>query len=832
MKPSSVLWVTGLGLALALACVLVLVRRVEHASVHAESRAASAPAPKPTTEDVVPGATPDASAGVAAEPAGEGERPEERAPIPRGAGQDVAFEMRVQVQDASDFQPVAGASVTFFDRASPAPVRTDEHGIALVPLARPRERARLHVEGARHASWSRELDSAPTCRVELHPAASVSGRVLAADTGEPVPGATLELHYRDGSDGLRAVAGADGAFEFARVALRASAELEIRAPGFADSRRVFELRGGAARVRQDVHLVRGLELEGRVEDWVSGGAIAGARVDALEVAADGHFQGLVPASPVTGATGLDVTAPGHATLHVQLALPQRGGLVFRLPALAGIEGRVTDPSGAPLADARVSFRADGSEHDGPAHDENGAPLETTPLYDLPAGWSYTFDGPEGTSGADGRYRVLVPPWTVGGKIVVSRAAFRPLTSDLPAIGEPGSVLARDVQLAPADARVLLRGAVMLDGLTSDGLEGTVTWRGPTRSGSAVVRRGGFQAEVEPGDVRVQAVLDLFPDAPSREVAARLEPGESADLELDVTTRAALEATITGSVLFDGGVPVPGVEVVASCTLPPENEPNFFVHAFTDANGEYVLPVVDLRLTYTVAVTPLVRAGSPRETLVYQSIRAGTSDLDFKLLPRHHVFLRAREARTGTALAHERDVLFFARVRTGQRAGLYRLFPVLDVPDADGWYEFWIEDSGVELLALPRAAQLPSYGAGLLRRVEFPAREPARLEFALAPGRELAVSLADDVEPWPSDHWLFLVEDGLAGQIDLERTSLSREDLTARWAAFDGSGRATLRGLSSGTYRFEVIPGGLSVEPAVVEVGANTDFVAVRWSRTR
>ena len=819
----------GIVLALALAGALYFALRAPRVHRRAEREAVPATRSAPATEL--------AAAPAAEVPAVRAEAsPEPRTLVeeaaPEEAEPEVVYELRVRVSDAADRKAVEGAVVTLFDRATPIPRRTDPDGVCSLPLLRPHGRTRLRVEAAGYFDWSQEVSEA-SISVALTRAVRLVGKVLAADTDEPVSGAELALTLGDcdGCEPARASSDEGGDFELAPVAVRTTATLEVRAPGFATLRRECELRCPGAELRQNVHLERGIALAGRVEDWTSARGLADARVDGVPVAEDGSFAGHVAAHPVTGSASFDVTAPGYATLRVeQSSAEARLDTTFRLPKLAYVEGEVRDVFGEPLAGATV-----GSWCGGPARAKDGSLIETSPLYELPEGWSlevaresgrvpiFALADPKtgvGFSDAAGRYRFPHLPWTLGGQLWAHCPGFLDEKRlELPL--EPGSVRRVDWRMRPETGLTRVFGHVSLNGQFSDALQGTVSWRGETGSGSmriepASVKRFNFEFVVEPGDLRLTAELDLLPEL-AREVVVRVRPGERRHLFLDVVAPTPSEDAIRGSVRFDDGSPVADADVEARCTLP--NLPgSLSFQALTDERGEFELRVVDLGLPYVVVV------GLPEPLAAIPDVRPGTRDLDFVLHRQHRLFVRVREGRTGAALVLDRDVQIL--VRPARLHWRWPIEPVSTLPDVDGWYEFSIVSDTVDLVAVP-GESFPLHAASLREGVRL-GREPERVELDLAPGAEIVLQLAEGAEPWPSDRRLYLLHERIwdAG-VWLYLDPL--EAMAGRGAvAFDGEGRVTLRGLPPGLHRFVSLPGDVLVEPELLDVRQGTR-AAVTWS---
>lgn len=798
----------GIALALCLAAAFFVLLDVERGTRRAEEvPAASMEQPSAGSSALVAEGSSTAEAAVAAQDGARAQvaEPDARSNVP---------EMRLLVRDAVDGRPIEDALATLHDRATPVPERTDEEGACVLPLALPGESVRLRVEAAGHFHWSAPVTCGPNVAVELARAATMHGRVLTADTGELVPGATLALLHQtcDGCEPERVVADERGEYELPSVPLRTQAGLETRAEGFATAWRGFELRTDETRVLQDVLLERGAELAGRVEDWISGRGIGGALVGHFVADAEGRFAGRVLEHGAQRDTTVVVRASGYASLLAVLDSATRADVVLRLPQLAFLEGRVTDAAGAPLVGAAVSVSAEG-----PARSERGTFVETSPLYELPSGWSYLDDVPGGKGDAEGRYRAAMLPWSIGCRASAGLRGFGTANVLFPYAGEPGSVRGQDWLLAPGE-RAFVRGKITLRGRGGFPVRGTVSWRGATRSGSARLDDvgGSYSVEVEPGEVSLTAVLDLLPALPAAEVVVRVPAGttRSVDLEVEAPT-----ATISGAVRFEGGTPAVGVEVEASWQLPGEEWASLFGRALTDGDGEYQLYVLDLGEPFAISTGRLHVAASP-----------GARAVDFELRRGYRLFVRVREAASGRALVRHRDFQLLARAYPPY--GFRRLEVRADRPDAGGWYESWLEEPEIDLLALPRGAELPDHGADAALGVRLDGSEPTRVELALARGLELSLALAEGVSAWPADHELLLVPDALHASIAGTRKfhSTPFDELAEQSSVrFDEHGRAVLRGLAPGSYRFKAIPADVAVEPAFVRLEPGVSAVAVTWS---
>jgi hypothetical protein len=784
------------------------------------------PAPQTETRDgelVAPEAPAAEAPNGAEEPSTAESRSALELAAPNEAVELVALEMSVRVIDAADGKPVEGAALTLFDRATPVAQRTDVEGVGVLELLRPGERARLRVEAPGYTNWSQEvvMDAGAAPAVALARAIRLTGRVLAAEDETPVRDAVLELALEDceGCERVRAGSDADGAFELAPVPVRTRAVLEVRAPGFARLRRALELRTPGAELRQDVRLVRGVELAGRVEDWISGRGLGGARVEGLVAGPDGSFEGRVPAQPVSGRTSVEVVADGYPTLRVELGPAERGeALVLRLPRLAFVAGEVRDVFGQPIEGAAVSFLTRG-----PARARNGALLETSPLYELPEGWSFRVESRAANKHSDGagQYRLAILPWALSSQVDVRARGFSPATGPIPP-AEPGLELRADWSLRAEPTLTSVSGRVTLNGQTSEALAGRVAWRGPTSAGTTVLTNldgpASFRVAVEPGELRFGAVLELLPNVPSREVAVRVRANEERWLALDVVAPTPPEDAIRGVVRFADGEPVADAGVTAWCALPGDVHPSLSFDAFTDARGEFELRVVDLGLSFEVV------AGLG-ESVAARDARAGERGVELVLPSLHRAEVRVREAHSGATLALGEDVQLLWR--ESERPRFSALEPISALPDASGAYEFWLPPREIDLLAVPEEPSLLGHAPTLLERVRL-GREPTRIGVELERGVALELHLDDGVEPWPAESELYLLQEGLWDDSNAWRYLQPLRDLAARTlVVFDAEGRAVLDGLASGRYRFRVHPADVRIEPEVLEVRAGAR-VTLRW----
>lgn len=768
--------------------------------------------------ELVEGGTPPASE---APPGTEGRTSE---PETEGAGAPAAGEddgsqtMRVLVLDELDGKPIGDARVTLFDRPSPVPRRTGADGRCQVPYLDREQRSRLEVEAPGYFHARVEGNPSEFVRLALAPATRLEGRVRAADTGEPVAGATLTLAHDACSDCApeRVATDAEGRYELAALALGRPLELRIEAEGFAPTRRTFRLLERRARTTQDLALLRGIELEGRVEDWASGLGLAGARVGELVADAQGHFRGrFLPRGASTHAS-LRVEAPGHATLEARLELATPGTRLFRLPELAYLEGRVFGPDGEPCEGASVErTRAE----------PNRAPgrVAPSPLDDLPEGQAFTLALEPARSDGEGRYRLALLPWAEDVGFLAEKPGYTAQEGFLGRIGPPGSSLRLDWWLRPDEPGTIVRGVVTLNGQSLANPSGMVTWTGPTRSGGQALGKEPFELWVEPGEVRLAASLTLLRSEPPSELVCRLRPDETRWVEFDVV---APQRPIAGTVRFRDGTPARAFPLFADCELEPglPAGDRLTARATTDEEGRYELSVTDLG--YLWRVWPVSPVGRP----AIREARPGAQGLDFTLADAYRLRLRVREGTSGATLALGEDVLL---TRRSERGGFVGLKPVEGSADAEGWSELWVATPEVDLAALPLAPELARHAPALRLGVRLALVGSEPVELVLRPGLEASVELAEDQEPWPADARLYLIEDELWSSV---HGFPGDANLPAGWLAehrtlqFDPQGRARLVGLAPGPARLASDDRRFRVEPGFPSLAAHEPPIRMTWSR--
>ncbi|MGD8898160.1 MAG: carboxypeptidase-like regulatory domain-containing protein, partial [Acidobacteriota bacterium] len=247
-------------------------------------------------------------------------------------------------------------------------------------------------------------------RVILASTATLTGRVVDADTGRPIPGVRLVARAEDG-DAFLARSGRDGRYALAGLPPR-SYRLRVDDEGYVPWSREVAVAPGQGET-QDVPLVRGARLTGRVVDE-AGTPVENATVRVFR-GGEGRLRDFVRQMQGVGRMDLARTAP-DGTFEANRLRPGGSQRIvvrhedFEDRALGGID---LSP-GATTAGVRVVLRR-GLELKGLVRDEEGRPLggvevelrRPVRFRGRRGGMAVTMLGPGGLlrreTGADGRF---------------------------------------------------------------------------------------------------------------------------------------------------------------------------------------------------------------------------------------------------------------------------------------------------------------------------------------------------------------------------------------------------------------------------------------------
>ncbi|RKG88488.1 hypothetical protein D7V88_14200 [Corallococcus terminator] len=325
---------------------------------------------------------------------------------------------------------------------------------------------RLEARAPGHARVVMErllIPSEGPLTVALRVAGVIEGFVVDA---EGLPAADAEVRV-DGSSDPGVTTGAQGGFSLevepgshTLSAWRGEESGALDAP-------VVSIAGGVVRDAR-IRLGPGAWLEGRVVERSSGTPVEGASVDLRRSGGDedvgralsdaeGHFRlrGLAP-----GSYDASVSAPGFSSI-VRYGLTVGAGEHFpvelMLPRTGAVEGQVRDTRGSPVAQARVSRLAPGSDADRVMGEARTDATGHYRLEGLPPGWMSLSARREGATvgvvrsvevGEDGAARAdftLEGTGTVEGVVRATRGALPQGTLSVTSLGQdsgsPGAVSA-------------------------------------------------------------------------------------------------------------------------------------------------------------------------------------------------------------------------------------------------------------------------------------------------------------------------------------------------------------------------------------------------------
>ena len=341
----------------------------------------------------------------------------------------------------------------------------------------------------------------------------LAGKVTGPE-GRPVAGTRLRLVVRrpqgQGNSPARvADTGAEGTFRFEGVA-PGTANLTAMAEGFVTKSVQGPEIGEGAEAFSEIVLEAGLAIRGRVLD-AAGAPAAGVRVRArntdrrpesrvrqasARTGRDGSF--VVPDLPA-GTFDLETSSPDYPRGAFVGAVPGGPPIEFRLPEAVRISGRVTDPSGNPIAGVRVQARGEsGDAGSSPAADDgtfeirNLAPGSySIQVRSATPGWSDArVDGVEG--GTRGMEIKLARSLAITGKVLGPDGGPAPGRGRIRVLDRDGKQV--------ASTRWDGQGGFALSGLT----EGSFTLHARVDGTPALVGTATARAGADPIEIRLSA----------------------------------------------------------------------------------------------------------------------------------------------------------------------------------------------------------------------------------------------------------------------------------------------------------------------------------------
>lgn len=741
-----------------------------------------------------------------------------------------ARSMHLLVLRAEDDRPVPGVSIQAYEdgaKESQAVLgTTGEDGRCLIRVADAATSVRLRVEKEGYFHLNAYYERRDELTLRLTSTATLVGRVLAADTGAPVPGARIRMPHNFCKRCEPDVVLADGLgrYELANVPRLQDATFLLDAEGFASQWRRFELREDVPVIEVDFHIERGTEIFGRVEDYTTGAGIPNAKVGDIEADATGTFRGRVLPEEGRSKVHLRVEALGHCMLSGALDPEQAASaLVFRLPRGAIVEGTVTDGHGEPVAAALVRLDIDHRARARAARHPESSQI------DVPEGWRLDPEGHHSTTRTDeqGRYRIAnAVPASENMNLSVFADGHSRKSHAIERLRGPGESLWVDVVLGEPKSEVKVSGTVHLNGQSLRTAQGRVHWKGPSREGDGIIHTGSFYTDVEPGEVAFSLEIEGLPTA-TEGVEFTLQLGLTAKIdhvvELSLPTRP-----IAGRVTFEDGGAAPRVAIDASFPLVDPGKgywDRLHVSNKTAEDGSFTLDVPDVTDSYRVV------AKLDEDEQSIEGVRAGTSGINLVLARSGVLQFRFRDAQTDEILPSRNFELGWRRPAEERFHSLHLGWAL--APDPDGWFEKRLPSGRLDLRV--REDDQPKYVSTSVEDVLIRPNEPTRVEFMMVPGRSMELYLAEDQRPFSAKHAVLLVEADLWEGVQHRSEGNSWDggalgsEITNRFVQFDSEGRAMIYGLSSGRFRFKVFPGDIAIEPEFVEVGESAPGkVTLRW----
>lgn len=747
--------------------------------------------------------------------------------VPEGTEEAGRLVVHVLVQGSDE--PIPEAEVTLTLDGSTIAGRTDEEGDCVLELPGRLPKVAMLVEkpGFFHAKgfWG----AAEEATFRLFPSATLAGRILAADTKAPLPGARVSMPHGFCKDceAVSVVADAEGRYELPGVPVDSPfLVFRVEVDGFPKQVEHFRVDAGQDPYAHDFLLDRGVLVHGRVVDLVSGIGVAGAVVEGEPVEASGDFRVRVAPPWMGDSVELHIEAPGYVQLWAPFSyerLREGEALHVPLPRCAVVEGVVRDEAGEPVAGARVVLAEDALARARSSMQGE----ERTPLSELPPEWRWNpLTTADATTDADGRFAIEnAVPWQAHWTVRTWAEGLEPGKDLLERTPPPGERARVEIGLARSENAELasVSGGITINGSPGRFLGGTVRWSSDRAHGEAPLRGGSYALETATGRIRLEVEVDgLPPELEGDSLTLELEGGEKRIRSFDLVVPSA---PITGRVL-SGGEPLSREAVRASCSLvgtDPADWRSIGYDARTDDEGRYVLPVPDWEHDYRVEVH---HAG---EVSRREHVPAGASGVDFHLPASGTIRLRVREPDTARVLPLGSFALSWRRFGEGAYEPLDT--SSMGAPDGDGWSAYELPRGPIDLVLAPRG--LGSTYRPLTVEAVLVTSVPNEVELVAARGLELALVLAS-AEPIPRGHTLLLIEEEhwAAVSHDAERNSWTSPfgmGLFRRAVRFEEDRTCSLVGLPPGRLRFKSFPDDLVLEPETIDLSpSGPASVEVRW----
>lgn len=711
-------------------------------------------------------------------------------------------------------QPIAGARVSGYHIMRTS---TDAEGRAEIEVVDGTQAARLLVEAPGFAHEHVWLRHSKPSRVRMMRAASLSGRVLDAETGLPVADATVRFPPHGPLEGFPLCAhptcetDASGTYRFGEIPTERSSWFQISAADYPSVEFCFELDRASY---HDFLLDRGVRVRGHVVDletrapiraWTSGGPTD----------PEGGFEFRQVPCEIDGSVEFAVSPEGDRSMYCPLRVRLNPGdltdsVLVPVPRGIPLVGRVLDQEGNPIKAAWITIDA--------------RPGGRLPPDGIRPTWTVSDVARQCESDLEGRFTTgALVPW-IDHRIWASKPGYR---------GSAVQVTPQGLERDPRVALVLERfppgGAI--EGrvsLNRDPVKGSVRWSNQMRAGSVPIGAyGDYRLEdVGPGAVRLCARLSSpeegawFPSGADFEAIVDVEAGEITRHDFDLHLAMS---TISGRIVTAAGCSMEALEVRARGW--DDVEPGCAFSGLCDAEGAYRIDVADMPAPYVVSFP----YGDTQQRS--EPIAAGTRGVDFVVPDLGTVRFRAVDATTGRPLSD------FERWWRPTGEPLFREDSFSDAPGPEGWREARLPSGSIDLLF--RADWL-GYQHVLVIGLKLAADCELEVEARMQRGFSLELVPAPGVAAFPGDHLVVLVEEELwdeAAVKCLERYTtfqpcelfpghrLSRRGVWLRAP----SRPVRLTGLAPGRYRFKVFPDDLEITPERIELTETPDEpVEIRW----
>jgi len=720
-----------------------------------------------------------------------------------------------------DSVPLANATVTCSNCEEATPITTDVAGQCTIGAPRDGSYVRLKLDHEGYVHVSTESYNQPELTFRLKRAVTLAGQVRDADTDQPIAAARvaqIPMFCRDCTPVWIDV-NESGQFDLTDFPFD-KGMIQIAASGYPLTFEQVELNSTSDRAARVFKISRGIQVRGRVVDYVTRRGLPEASAcefsfDAVPVGADGSF--VVLARPNSeGLIRVQATCPGRCQLTATMPVTQVAinGIELPLPASPILVGVVRDAEGSPVAGASVSVRGDTARRQ-PAKKQSTAPAG--PSLEAPPGFQYEGYRASATTNDSGEFQLVgLVPWADSAEAVVSKQGFDRRITPLATLPGPGESMHVDLQIKRKPGAVV-QGSVWLNGQP---IACDVKWEVGRASGTTISSWWGKYTleEVPSGRLVVKVSIQGGVDGLEGSVfESELREGDN--IHHDFEMRSAT-SPITGIVRLTNGTPIAGAIVRAQVTRTDKNREDTLRLASrevrTALDGSFELTVPDSELAFTVSA--MLGAAVAK-----QEVKPGSRGVVLELACSGSLRLRAIDART-RAVVSPAALFCYAKAPREQYS---RELDFPSSPDTDEWSSIPIKEGPLQLRIISKHGDYQAWGCD----TDIPCAGETRIDCVLEPALSATIALQssaeedarlrifvvepeawDDVREWKDDRGNHY--DG--GPL------LPGGTMFSRCLVFDAEGRAKVGGLSPGRYLFKVLPEHFPLEPEGFEIGAGTE----------